>query len=103
LLQGAQIEAAVRFIVEEVPSYSQDALSQIAVLAWSRGRHCLRIGCPSAAGSYFQLAHNIEPGIKPAGSQVYRMLCRLMGPQRSEGMLEAFKRVLGKANGESWR
>lgn len=89
--QAAQVVRAVDFIREHIPDHSQAAMELLARMCWSRGRHCLRIGCAAASQQYFDLAGQVDPTVRPVGSTAYRMLCAVVGPRRSEAALQAFK------------
>lgn len=96
LTQIRLIEESVAFIQSEIHDYSEAAIRTIARTCWSRGRHCLRIGCFEAAGEYFLLAHATDPDVKPVGSVAYRTMCAITGPGMAEKALQLAKSFLRK-------
>ncbi|MCK0152839.1 glycosyltransferase [Alcanivorax sp. S6407] len=96
LLQVDLISRVVDFISNEIDDYSEEALENIARLCWSRGRHCLRIGCPNAAVSYFDLGKKINPGLQPVGGFFYKVACKTWGPVFTENAFENIKEITRK-------
>jgi len=94
LMQVGLISTAVDTIREKIHGYSQESMTFIARLCWSRGRDCLRIGSKEAADAYFTLAKNIQPDLRPVGSVLYRSVCRIAGPVAAEKIMDGSKRVL---------
>ncbi len=94
LMQVRLISEVVEFIRSEVDNFSEESLRIIARLCWSRGRHCLRIGCDTAAVSYFDLGRKVDPKLRPVGGLGYKITCILVGPIFAEKLFESIKRVV---------
>lgn len=92
------IYEVVNFIKTNLQKYDDEALLMISRLCWSRGRDCVRIDCINAANSYFILAKKVRPDIKPVGSTVYRLVCKVFGPIAAERLLEKIKFTVNKWN-----
>lgn len=97
LRQADLMRQAASVIRQEIPSHDPNALSYLASLSWSRGRDSLRLGLRKPAERYFQLAQELEPGLAPVGSSLYRALSRVVGPYSAEHLLDAFKRLMGRS------
>lgn len=98
LRQADLMRQAVNVIRQEIPNHDPYALSYLARLSWSRGRDSLRLGLRLPAEQYFQLAREVEPGLAPVGSPLYRMLSRMVGPYSAEYVLGIVKRLLGRSH-----
>jgi glycosyltransferase involved in cell wall biosynthesis len=69
-------------------------MSATAKRAWIYGREFARLGDARIAKEYFQEARDIAPYECIAGSIFYRITCLLLGPIRSELVLEKIKSAL---------
>ena len=96
LRQVEAIESVADFVSKHLPDHEPLALKLMATMAWSHGRHCLRMGIDSAAERYFRAAIRIDPCVRPSGSYIYQALCRLMGPFVSERLLIKAKGVAAR-------
>lgn len=94
IAQARMIQQSYNYIINNIPSYSPEAISILAKLCWSRGRECLRINCQTAARDYFELSKKIDHTAILPGSAFYRCICSVMGPYLSETLLQACKRIL---------
>lgn len=94
LRQADLMRQAADVIRQELPNHDPFAISYLARLSWSRGRDSLRLGLRQPAERYFQLAKELEPGVAPVGSPLYRSLSRIAGPFAAEQVLNSIKRLL---------
>lgn len=97
LRQAELMRQAAKVIRQEIPSHDPYALRYLAHVSWSRGRSSLRLGLRQPAELYFQLSRELEPGLSPVGSSLYRALSRVVGPYTAEHWLETFKRLMGRS------
>lgn len=101
LRQARQLQTVATFITERLPGHEPCAILRLAELAWSQGRHCLRMQMKLAAAEYFRIAREINPEVEPVGSRTYRVLSLAYGPERSERILECAKKL--NAVRKRWR
>lgn len=98
LRQADLMRQAADLIRQEIPAHDPCALNYLARVSWSRGRSALRLGLRQPAEQYFHLAKELDPGLDPVGSQLYRCLSRVTGPYSAESLLDFMKRLTGRTS-----
>jgi glycosyltransferase involved in cell wall biosynthesis len=83
------------------PSLSKDDSGALAAafasIFWSTGRYALRCEEREAAQRFFEKARQLSDSV-PFGNRIYRYLCRLLGPERSESLLAGLRRRRGRGH-----
>lgn len=96
LCQIRLIEECYQYIIRCIPHHSPAAIKQISSLCWARGRECLRHKLFTAARAYFELSDAIDPNINRPGSLIYQIANFVFGPIKSELIVSAGKKLIGK-------
>lgn len=75
--------------------HSADRRRALARMLVRSGRSLLRSGLVADAHWCFNTGQQVDPGVGPQGSSLYRAMCRLVGPDVAERALGCLKRIAG--------